>query len=179
MGSPRQHLREPRVIEPMSKSFFSCDSVTHQGKSNTWFTPKKIIDALGPFDLDPCTVSTRPFDSASYHIERDKGRDGLSCEWRGRVWLNPPYGKNTPIWMYKLREHGNGIALVFTAFETRWGQEHAKTADGILLIAGRVSFIDQSGRTQNNAGKGSCLIAYGKNNIESIKKIKGVLIKAC
>ena len=160
----------------MSKSFFSCDSVTHQGKSNTWFTPKWIIDAIGPFDFDPCTETTRPFDTAKFHCESGK-IDGLTAQWSGRVWLNPPYGKETPKWLDKLRVHGNGIAIVFTAFETKWGQDHAKTADGILLMAGRVSFIDQFGKTQNNAGKGSCLIAYGNENVKDISKIKGVLVR--
>ena len=159
------------------KSFFSCDSVTHSGKSNTWFTPKYFFDALGEFDLDPCTESFRPFDTAKTHFEHDKGQDGLAPHWEGRVWLNPPYGNFTRVWLTRLREHGNGIALVFTAFETTWGQEAVKTSDGIYLLAGRVSFIDQNGVAKNNAGKGSCLVVYGKENLESVKKLKGVLVK--
>lgn len=103
------------------------------------------------------------------------GGDGLIEEWNGRVWLNPPYGNFTKTWLDKLRKHGNGIALVFTAFETTWGQDHAKTADGIYLLKGRVSFIDSYGKKSNNAGKGSCLIVYGKQNLESLKNIPGVL----
>lgn len=53
-------------------TFISTDPQNHQGE-NTWFTPKEIIEALGPFDLDPCTVSFRPFDTAKNHIERDMG----------------------------------------------------------------------------------------------------------
>lgn len=162
----------------MSKSFFSCDSVTHQGKSNTWFTPKYFFDELGEFDLDPCTESFRPFDTARNHYEHDKGFDGLAPEWEGRVWLNPPYGKFTHVWLRRLADHGNGVALVFTAFETKWGQDALKTADGIFLLAGRVSFIDQYGKTQNNAGKGSCLIIYGEDNLKRLGNLKGVLIKS-
>lgn len=156
-------------------TFFSCDSVTHKGKSDTWFTPKYFFDALGKFDLDPCTQSFRPFDTAAYHYEEDRGDDGLKEKWFGRVWLNPPYGKNTRHWLNRLREHGNGIALVFTAFETSWGQDHAKTADGIFLLAGRVSFIDENGKARNNAGKGSCLIVYGKENLQI--NMKGLLVR--
>ncbi len=33
--------------------------------TDTWLTPKFIIDALGPFDLDPCACpNPRPFDCA-------------------------------------------------------------------------------------------------------------------
>lgn len=160
----------------MKKSFFSCDSVSHQGKSNTWFTPRYFFDALGEFDIDPCTESFRPFDTAEKHYEYDKEQNGLELPWNGRVWLNPPYGKFTPMWLRKLREHGNGMALVFTAFETRWGQEALRSADGIYMLSGRVSFIDQFGKTQNNAGKGSCLVIYGKNNLNSVEKLSGVLM---
>lgn len=156
-------------------TFFSCDSVTHQGKSDTWFTPRYFFDALGDFDLDPCTQSFRPFDTAQKHYEHDKGCDGLELPWSGRVWLNPPYGKNTRHWLNRLRQHGNGIALVFTAFETSWGQDHVRTADGIFLLAGRVSFIDENGNKRNNAGKGSCLIIYGQENLKV--NMKGVLVK--
>lgn len=29
-------------------------------KNDEWLTPKYIIDALGPFDLDPCAPIQRP-----------------------------------------------------------------------------------------------------------------------
>ena len=165
----------------MSKSFFSCDSVTHEGKSNTWFTPKNIIGDLGVFDLDPCTMSFRPFDSAIKHYEFDKGEDGLALPWHGKVWLNPPYGKNTGVWLEKLHQHGNGIALVFTAFETRWGQEALKEADGVYLLSGRISFLNEDGEVENNAGKGSCLLIYGQDNLIRFfpTNLKGIMMKGC
>lgn len=35
--------------------------------SDEWYTPKWMIDALGPFDLDPCSPKQSPFDTASVH----------------------------------------------------------------------------------------------------------------
>lgn len=61
-------------------TFNATDPASHQSE-NTWFTPKWMINALGPFDLDPCTVSTRPFNVARLHIERDKNQCGLTTEW--------------------------------------------------------------------------------------------------
>jgi len=60
MSATTLDLRQP--------SFLACDSVTHEGQTNTWFTPREILTALGPFDLDPCTQSFRPFDTAARHI---------------------------------------------------------------------------------------------------------------
>ena len=33
--------------------------------------------------------------------------------------MNPPYGSETPKWLKKLSEHGNGIALIYARTETR------------------------------------------------------------
>lgn len=82
---------------------------------DVWLTPKHIIDALGKFDLDPCAAPLpRPWETASASfVEAD---DGLSQEWFGRVWMNPPYGRGIGAWMKKMAEHakagGGGISLV-------------------------------------------------------------------
>jgi len=162
------------------KSFTSCDSVTHEGESNIWFTPKSILDKLGSFDLDPCSSSFRPFDIANRHYCLDRGHDGLQFSWEGRVFMNPPYGKSTGAWLDKLCKHNNGIALVFASFETSWGQRHLRLADGVFIIKGRVSFIREDLSKSNNAGKGSCLFIYGRENLfffENECKLNGVLLK--
>ena len=32
----------------------------HRGASDVWLTPPEIIDAVGPFDLDPCAAPGEP-----------------------------------------------------------------------------------------------------------------------
>lgn len=32
-----------------------------------WLTPRNIVDALGPFDLDPCAPIVRPWPTAVQH----------------------------------------------------------------------------------------------------------------
>jgi hypothetical protein len=82
-----------------------------------WLTPKYITDTLGPFDLDPCSPGDRrPWDTATYHL--DESDNGLAAPWFGKVWCNPPYGRETFKWLSKLADHGNGIALVFARTET-------------------------------------------------------------
>ena len=161
----------------MTRSFHACNSPTHEGKTNTWFTPKNILDKLGKFDLDPCTESFRPFDTAKKHYCFDLGDDGLSLPWDGRIWLNPPYGLQISKWLDKLLEHGNGIALTYSRTDTRWAQKHLKACQGCLFLKGRISFIYCDGKTKaNNAANGSMLIAYGKENVKYLKNLEGVLI---
>jgi hypothetical protein len=92
--------------------------------------------------------------------------DGFALPWSGRVWLNPPYGKQTALWLARLADHGNGIALVFARTETAMFARHVwPRASGVLFLAGRVTFCRRDGRlAQKNAGAPSCLVAYGQDN---------------
>lgn len=81
----------------------------YEGKSNEWLTPPEIIEALGPFDLDPCAPIERPWPTANRHYTVED--DGLRQPWDGFVWVNPPYGPHTWKWLHKLAEHGRGRAV--------------------------------------------------------------------
>ena len=91
----------------------------HIGKEgrDEWLTPPKIISALGEFDLDPCSPINRPWDTAKKHFTIDD--DGLLMPWDGRVWCNPPYGKQAVDWLHKCALHNNCIALTFARTETK------------------------------------------------------------
>jgi hypothetical protein len=125
-----------------------------------WLTPKFITDGLGPFDLDPCSPVKRPWDTAKSHF--NKLDNGLLKEWKGFVWLNPPYGRECKSWLNKMKLHNNGIALVFARTETdSFFKNVWEAADAILFLKGRISFCYVDGVAANPAGAGSCLIAYG------------------
>jgi hypothetical protein len=134
---------------------------SHRAESNVWLTPQKILTALGPFDLDPCAAPTpRPWPTAAHHICPPD--DGLSAEWHGRVWLNPPY-RQVDAWMAKLADHGHGTALVFARTETQWFIETVwSRATAVLFLHSRLHFCLPDGtRAPGNAGAPSCLVAYG------------------
>lgn len=158
----------------MSKNFN-----TNTANNEEWLTPPYILQALGEFDLDPCSPcpTVRPWPTAKFHY--DKGMNGLEQPWFGRVWCNPPYGKDTFVWLEKLAAHGNGIALVFARTETRgFHRQIWEKADAIFFFEGRLKFFHVNGSPGGHANAPSCLAAFGQNNIESIKKsrLKGKLI---
>ena len=143
--------------------------------TTTWLTPPEIIDAFGPFDLDPCAApSPRPWSTAARHIELPE--DGLAEVWDGHVWLNPPYSIEAWTWLDKLADHGDGIALVFARTETAgfvrtvWGR-----ATAVLFLHGRLHFHYADGtRAPANSGAPSVLVAYGPR---AALKLRGNLIK--
>lgn len=133
--------------------------------SDTWLTPPEIIEALGPFDLDPCAApEPRPWPTASRHIARPD--NGLTAVWAGRIWLNPPYGDKTGTWLGRLARHGNGTALIFARTETSWFVEHVwQGAAAALFLHGRLHFHRRDGsRAPANSGAPSVLVAYGEHD---------------
>ena len=144
---------------------FAHDRTT--GKED-WLTPPEIIQALGPFDLDPCSPMPRPWDTAAKHYTMTD--NGLMKEWKGRVWMNPPYGNETERWMRKLAHHGDGIALIFARTETKaffpwvWGH-----ASAFLWVKGRINFYTKEGKRGGTAGAPSVLIAYGSECAAKLK----------
>lgn len=138
---------------------------THESSYNEsveWYTPKFVFEALGiEFDLDPCSPGAgKSFVPALKHYTIED--DGLASEWFGTVWVNPPYGTQTPKWMKKLYEHGDGMALVFARTDVKWFQDYGADADAICFINGRVKFYQGNMTTQpGTPGTGSMILAYG------------------
>jgi hypothetical protein len=133
-----------------------------------WLTPPEIIRALGPFDLDPCASIERPWSTAKEHFTVLD--NGLKRDWWGRVWMNPPYGQKTRVWLERLVQHGNGIALTFARTETDMFHRFVwSAADAVFFFRGRLHFYHADGRMSvYNAGGPSVLIAYGEENARRI-----------
>ena len=133
-----------------------------------WLTPLPIVRSLGSFDLDPCAPVKRPWPTAAHHLT--PGDDGLFQRWFGRVWLNPPYS-NVSLWLERLADHGNGIALIFARTETRWFFRQVwQRASAVFFFKGRIAFYHVSGSVGGAAGSPSCLVAYGNINVRRIRR---------
>lgn len=137
--------------------------------THDWLTPPEILQALGPFDMDPCASQFQPWKTAErqYTIEDD----GLAREWIGRVWCNPPYGPHAEKFLKRMAAHGNGIAFIFARTETKAFQAYCwRAATAMLFMAGRVKFRLPGGGTSGTSGAPSVLIAYGQNNADALRR---------
>lgn len=132
--------------------------------SDEWYTPRWIIDELGPFDTDPCAApaDVRPFQIAPKCFTKED--DGLSPEsqWAGVVFMNPPYSRE-PLRRFceKMAQHGNGIALLMNRQDNLlWQEVIFPTAASMIFMRNRVKFTKPDG-SNGSPFYGSCLVAWG------------------
>lgn len=132
----------------------------------TWLTPPELVGLLGHFDLDPCCPPGMPWRTADRMLT--PADDGLSSDWGGgsRVWLNPPYGRETFRWLDKLSRHkGGGLALIFARTETRGFHEVVwDRADALYFFKGRLAFHRVDGSRGNAANAPSVLVSYTRED---------------
>ena len=138
-------------------------------KNDEWLTPPDIVQSLGEFDLDPCSPINRPWPTAAQHLTIKD--DGLMHEWHGRVWCNPPFGREAVKWLRRMAAHGNGIALIPARTETAMFYETVwSCANAVLFIKGRPHFHYVDGRRAPfNSGAPICLVAYGAANAQALE----------
>jgi len=145
-------------------------------QSPEWYTPRQYVDAArkvfgGRIDLDPasCPAAQRTVQANVYF---DEERNGLAMQWRGRVWLNPPYGrKHVKVWIQKLvDEYAEGnidqaILLVKNGTETQWFKELWKGS--LCFVTGRIRFEGpnrKDGQPHQSPAFGSVFCYFGRNH---------------
>ncbi len=153
----------------MKRIGFTHESTHNESKE--WYTPPEIFRALDMrFDLDPASpgATVVPWVPAERHLTVVE--NGLQTEWRGSVWLNPPYGMDTEIWSSRFARHRNGIMLVFARTDTVWFHKYAVTADAMLFIRGRVKFVRADGFCGGGCGAASMMWAFGEQNVSALRR---------
>jgi len=131
--------------------------------NDDWITPQGVISALGPFDLDPCAHPEMPWPTAQEMIAPPA--DGLSREWYGLVWLNPPYSRGQPaLWLEKLVNHPRGgVALLNLSGNAVWFHRWVwMAATAVLIPQGRIEFCQADGTPGGNPRYENLFAAFGR-----------------
>lgn len=120
-----------------------------------WYTPKEFIDSarkvMGSIDLDPASSKrAQKTVGALQYLTIDN--DGLSYDWTGNVWMNPPYASGiVDKFMLRVKEDFDGgaitsaITLTNNCTETHWFQSCCESATAICLPSKRIKYLDESG----------------------------------
>ena len=146
--------------------------VSNNSGNNEWYTPKKYVDAarrvLGGIDLDPasCAYANETVQAERFFSVED---DGLTKEWRGRVWMNPPYNAESVVKFtekfvdeYEAGHINEGIVLVNNATETSWFVNMVNVASAIVFPRGRIRY-ESSTRESLAPLQGQAFLYFGEN----------------
>ena len=146
------------------------DIALRMSESNEWYTPAKYIEAvrgvLGAINLDPASC-----EHANKTVKAEKiftiDDDGLTLEWHGKVFCNPPYGGfSGPFTAKLLEEYQTGrvseaILLVnANSTDTQWFRplwEHT-----LCFTDHRINYYSPSGNASGST-HGSVFIYLGDN----------------
>jgi phage N-6-adenine-methyltransferase len=159
---PRNLVEETFTGAPAGKiSTDVTPNVHFSSATDEWATPQSLFDELsavfGGFTLDPCATPQ----NAKCRNFFTRHQDGLAQRWDGKVFMNPPYGRDIGRWVKKAYEESLDGALVVCLLpartDTRWWHDYAKHGY-VYFLRGRLRF----GTALNSAPFPSAIVTFGK-----------------
>jgi phage N-6-adenine-methyltransferase len=118
------------------------NEVMFSSKTDLWSTPQDFFDKLNRefgFEVDVCALPSNAKCKKFY----SPADDGLSQEWKGVCWCNPPYGREIGKWVKKAYE-SNAITVMLlpSRTDTKWFHDYIYGKAEIRFIKGRLKFGD-------------------------------------
>lgn len=138
-----------------------------------WGTPQYIYDTLNEkfnFTLDVCAVEWNKKHDNYFSLEDD----GLSKEWDGVCFMNPPYGRGIKDWIKKAHvESIEGRCTVVALLPARtdtsyWHDYIIKYNREVIFIRGRLKFENQNNK--NNSAPFPSAIVIFKKGVKGFKE---------
>ena len=160
-GLTRKQIQDVAATPPQeqAKAYEKAKAACHVSKNTgvpEWYTPDEYLDAvrevMESIDLDPASseIAQKRVKAKRFFTMAD---DGLTKQWQGRIYLNPPYTAGlVDKFLAKLGVHlkagevSEAIVLVNNATDTAWMQDAAKAASVICFPKGRIKFLDENGK---------------------------------
>ena len=141
-----------------------------QGWKANCLIPDYIFDELNKefnFNLDVCATDHNHKCDQYF----TKEIDGLSQDWKGVCWMNPPYGRTINQWLKKAAISARGGAIVVCLIpartDTRWWKDYVLCASELRFITGRVKF----GKSKVGAPFPSVIAIFGTPTTPRIKQV--------
>jgi len=153
--------------------------VSNNSGENEWYTPECYIESarlvMGVIHLDPASseIANKTVNSNLFYTQED---DGLTKEWFGNIWMNPPYSQPLIFqFISKLVESkgvNQAIVLVNNGTETQWGQLLLSNSSAVCFHQSRIRFIDKYGNLGQAPLQGQMICYIGSNVNNFINEFK-------
>jgi phage N-6-adenine-methyltransferase len=148
-------MTREQVIE--EKSIITSGMFT--SRTDEWETPQYLFDELNEqfgFETDVCALPGNTKCAKYFTPEQD----GLSQEWSGVCWMNPPYGRQIKDWVKKAYESAQNnratvVCLLPARTDTSWWHDYCMKGE-IRYIRGRLKF----GKAKNSAPFPSAIVVF-------------------
>lgn len=141
--------------------------------SDEWYTPDWVIamarSAMGEIDTDPasCAAANGVVNAKTHYTVAD---DGLSQQWSGRVWLNPPYSRElvdkfveAVVEKYQSGQIEQACVLVNNATDTDWFHQLLGAASLMCVFKGRIRFWNELDAGASSPRQGQVLLYLGRD----------------
>lgn len=136
--------------------------------ADDWTTPDafyRLLDSEFRFTLDPCCYA-HTAKCPEYFTKED---DGLRQEWRGRVFMNPPYGRAIGTWVRKAYDAAQTTADVVVCLIpartcSKWWHDYCMRAAEVRLVCGRLRFGGQQPEKGHNAPFPNAVIVFRRGH---------------
>lgn len=134
-------------------------SVHFSSETDLWATPQEFFDKLNRifrFETDVCANHENAKCASFFTPEQN----GLSQEWTGVCWMNPPYGRAIGEWVEKAyrsaKENGATVVCLLPArVDTRWWHDYCAKGE-VHFCKGRLKFGD----AKNSAPFPSAVVVF-------------------
>lgn len=146
--------------------------ISNNSGNQEHYTPRRFTDSarivMGSIDLDPASneVANSWIQAETFYSIQNQGLDE---DWKGNVWMNPPYdSKSLKPLANKLFTSNVTQAVVLTNnnTDTKIGQAFLQWADAICLVAGRVKFMKPDGTENKTPLQGQIIYYKGNNKVK-------------
>ena len=143
--------------------------------SDDFLTPPHLIEAMGEFDLDPCSShrQRKRLTKKEYRFPED---NGLLLPWHGSVFVNPPFSE-LQTWVDRFILHGDGVLLVPARVEVSWFWKLWINCEAIFFSKGPIKYLCPEGKSPPRFF-GGAFCAMGSGNVQRLHRLplKGVFV---
>lgn len=124
--------------------------------NDEWYTPAKYVEmareVMGGIDVDPASneIAQATVRAATYYTAET---DGLQHQWRGSVWMNPPYSRaligrfiSKLVAEFSAGRVTEAIVLTNNSTDTSWAAALAREGAAVCFPKGRIRFLTPEGK---------------------------------